>query len=128
MEEHLSNLKTVLIIDDSETMIDVLSFTLKKNNFNVISASGGAEGLKFLDGRKLDLIISDLHMPEPNGIELIKIVRNDSNYKDIPILILTTEAEEKRKFEAKDAGATGWITKPFSPDRLILAVKKIIKN
>ena len=81
------NRETILIIDDSSTIIDMLTLTLTKYNYNVISASGGAEGLEQLNGQHIDLIISDLYMPPPNGIELTKIVRVNPEYKDIPILL-----------------------------------------
>ena len=118
--------KKILIVDDSESIREVVCFTLQKSGHEVQKAVDGQDALKYLDGTPYDLIITDLHMPPPNGIELIKIIRASEKYSNIPILMLTTEAEEKKKFEAKDAGATGWITKPFSPDRLTLAVRKII--
>jgi len=118
--------KTILIIDDSSTIIDMLTLTLRKNSYNVLSASGGIEGLAYLDGRDINLIITDLYMPEPNGIELTRIVRSTIQYKEVPILLLTTESDLSSKNKAKLEGATGWITKPFTPEKLLHAVKTII--
>ena len=78
------------------------------------------------NGEKIDLIITDLHMPVMNGIEFIKAVRSSSDYKMIPILFLTTESQTEKKLEAKEAGATGWIIKPFVPAKLIAAVHKVL--
>jgi len=119
--------KTILIIDDSSTIIDMLTLTLEKFNYKVLSASGGAEGLGHLTGQRIDLIISDLYMPEPNGIELTKIVKSNPEYKATPVLLLTTESDREYKMKAKVAGASGWITKPFSPDKLLTAVKTVLK-
>jgi two-component system, chemotaxis family, chemotaxis protein CheY len=83
--------------------------------------------LDILDGRSLDLIITDLHMPEMDGIELIKAIRKKSEYIGTPILFLTTESQVVKKMEAKDAGATGWIIKPFAPQKLLMALSKVIR-
>ena len=119
--------KTILIVDDSESIREVVSFTLENEGFNVLIAVDGKDALKFLDGKEIDLIITDLHMPEMDGIELIKEVRQMSTYQRIPILFLTTESQATRKMEAKDAGATGWIIKPFVPAKLIAALNKVIR-
>ncbi|MBA7552559.1 Chemotaxis protein CheY [subsurface metagenome] len=83
--------------------------------------------MKHLDGSDIDLIITDLHMPVMNGIEFIKEVRNNEDYKGVPILFLTTESQTVKKMEAKDAGATGWIIKPFVPAKLVAAIHKVIR-
>jgi two-component system, chemotaxis family, chemotaxis protein CheY len=119
--------KTILIVDDSESIREVVSFTLENAGYNVLIGVDGKDALKFLDGRSIDLLITDLHMPEMNGIELIKAVRNLEAYKHMPILFLTTEAQKERKMEAKDAGATGWIIKPFVPAKLLSALSKVIR-
>lgn len=119
--------KNILIVDDSESIREVVSFTLENEGYSVLVGIDGKDALKFLDGSHIDLIITDLHMPEMNGIEFIKHVRAMEQYKRIPILFLTTESQAAKKMEAKDAGATGWIIKPFVPAKLIGALKKVLR-
>ena len=118
--------KTILIVDDSESIREVVSFTLENEGFKVKSGIDGNDALKHLNGDRIDLIITDLHMPVMNGIEFIKTVRKTNDYKMIPILFLTTESQIEKKMEAKEAGATGWIIKPFVPVKLIAAVRKVM--
>ncbi len=118
--------KNILILDDSESIREVVIFTLEKSGHNVYAAVDGVDALKYLDGRELDLIITDLYMPNMNGLEFIKEVRNTEKYKYTPILYLTTESQQDKKQEAKKAGATGWIVKPFMPEKLLAAINKII--
>lgn len=119
--------KNILIVDDSESIREVVSFTLENEGYNVKVGIDGKDALKFLDGSSIDLIITDLHMPNMNGIELIKEVRAMKQYKRIPILFLTTESQAAKKMEAKEAGATGWIIKPFVPGKLLAALKKVLR-
>lgn len=119
--------KKILIVDDSESIREVVSFTLENEGFEVLVANDGTDALKFLDGRKIDMIITDLHMPEMDGITLIKHVREMEAYQRIPILFLTTESQTAKKMEAKEAGATGWIIKPFVPAKLIAALQKVLR-
>jgi len=119
--------KTILIVDDSESIREVVSFTLENEGYKVLIGVDGKDALRFLDGTNIDLIITDLHMPEMDGIEFIKAVRATDQYKRIPILFLTTESQSNKKMEAKDAGATGWIIKPFVPAKLIAALKKVLR-
>jgi two-component system chemotaxis response regulator CheY len=119
--------KTILIVDDSESIREIVSFTLANEGYNVLTGEDGQDALKHLDKDPLDLIITDLHMPVMNGIEFIKSVRSKSDYKTIPILFLTTESQTAKKMEAKEAGATGWIIKPFVPAKLIEAINKVIR-
>lgn len=119
--------KNILIVDDSESIREVVSFTLENEGYNVLIGVDGKDALKFLDGTVIDLIITDLHMPEMNGIEFIKAVRETEKYKRTPILFLTTESQTSKKMEAKEAGATGWIIKPFVPAKLIEALKKVLR-
>ena len=119
--------KTILIVDDSESIREVVSFTLENEGYNVLKGVDGKDALKFLDGQEIDLIITDLHMPELDGIGLIKEVRKMENYQRVPILFLTTESQAAKKMEAKEAGATGWIIKPFVPAKLIAAINKVIR-
>jgi two-component system chemotaxis response regulator CheY len=118
--------KTILIVDDSESIREVVNFTLEKEGFNVLVGVDGQDAQKHLNGDKIDLIITDLHMPNMDGIEFIKVVRSNDNYKMIPILFLTTESQNEKKMEAKEAGATGWIIKPFLPAKLIGAIQKVM--
>ena len=119
--------KKILIVDDSESIREVVSFTLENEGFEVLVANDGTDALKFLDGREIDMIITDLHMPEMDGITLIKHVRETEAYQRIPILFLTTESQTAKKMEAKEAGATGWIIKPFVPAKLIAALQKVLR-
>ena len=119
--------KTILIVDDSESIREVVSFTLENEGYKVLIAVDGSDALRFLDGTPIDLIITDLHMPNMDGIELIKAVRGMEIYQRIPILFLTTESQAAKKMEAKDAGATGWIIKPFVPAKLIAALNKVLR-
>jgi two-component system, chemotaxis family, chemotaxis protein CheY len=119
--------KKILVVDDSESIREVVIFTLENAGYEVIYGVDGQDALKHLDGSSLDMIITDLHMPNLDGIGLIKEVRKNDHYKFTPILYLTTESQQSMKQAAKDAGATGWIVKPFMPDKLIAAIGKIIK-
>jgi len=118
--------RKVLIVDDSDSIREVVQFTLETEGFDVLVGVDGQDALKFLNGDKIDLIITDLHMPNMDGIELIKEVRKIDAYKMIPILFLTTESQTEKKMEAKAAGATGWLIKPFVPAKLIGAVNKVL--
>ena len=117
--------KTILAVDDSKTMRDMVSFTLKEAGFIVVDAEDGKHALEKLKSTKVDAVITDLNMPNMNGFELIRALRADPNYKMAPILMLTTEGDDAKKQEGKNAGATGWIVKPFNPEKLIQVVKKV---
>ena len=117
--------RTAMIVDDSTTMRNMVSIALKEASFEVCAASDGDDALNLLsDERDLDVIITDINMPNMNGIELIKALRAKTKYKFTPILVLTTEGGEDMKMKGKQAGATGWIVKPFNPDTLLAAVNK----
>lgn len=117
--------KTLLAVDDSKTMRDMVSFTLKEAGYKVLEAEDGKAALGVLQNNSVDGIITDLNMPNMNGFELIKAVRSDAKHKFVPILMLTTEGDDAKKQEGKSAGATGWIVKPFNPQKLIEVVKKV---
>ncbi len=119
--------KTILFVDDSESIREIVNFTLQNEGYNVLISENGKNALQHLDGKEINLVITDLHMPEMNGIELIKEIRKISKYQRTPILFLTTESQTEKKMEAKDAGATGWIVKPFVPAKLIAAINKVIR-
>jgi two-component system chemotaxis response regulator CheY len=119
--------KTVLIVDDSASMRQLVSFALRDAGYDVIDAINGKDAMNKLNGTKIDMVITDLNMPEMDGIEFIKQVRNKSGYKFTPIVMLTTESQESKKQEGKQAGASGWIVKPFTPEQLVDIVKKFAR-
>ncbi len=107
-------------------MRQLVSFAIKEAGYDVLAAENGADALVKLNGVRVDMVITDLNMPEMDGIELIRALRSMADYKFGPIVMLTTEAEEIKKREGKEAGASGWIVKPFSPDKLMNVVKKFV--
>jgi two-component system chemotaxis response regulator CheY len=117
--------KKILAVDDSKTMREMVCFTLKQAGFQVIDAEDGKQALEKIKGEKVDAVITDLNMPNMNGFDLIRALRADPAYKFAPILMLTTEGDESKKAEGKSAGATGWIVKPFNPEKLVQVVKKV---
>lgn len=119
--------KKILFVDDSESIREIVNFTLTREGYEVVLSSNGKEALNYLNGTEYNLIITDLYMPEMNGIELIKEIRKKPEYKFTPILFLSTESQLDKKMEAKEAGATGWIVKPFVPAKLIEAINKVIR-
>ncbi|GAA6134817.1 response regulator [Oceaniserpentilla sp. 4NH20-0058] len=116
----------ILAVDDSASMRQMVSFTLKGAGHDVVEASDGSEALRIAQGQGVDLVLSDVNMPNMNGIELCKNLRQLPNYKFTPILMLTTESAGDKKMEGKSAGATGWIVKPFNPDQLLTTIKKVL--
>lgn len=119
--------KTILIADDSESVREVVSFTLQNAGYNVLIGVDGEDAQKYLDGSDIHLVVTDLHMPKMDGIGLIKVIRGKEAYQGVPILFLTTESQAGKKEEAKAAGATGWIIKPFVAEKLLTAVQKVIR-
>ena len=117
----------ILIVDDSASMRQMVAFTLKSKGHNVIDASDGVDGLNKAKQNSFDLVISDINMPNKNGLELTADLRALPNYKFTPILLLTTESAGDKKMEGKSAGATGWIVKPFNPDTLNQTVSKVLR-
>ncbi len=119
--------KTIMLVDDSATILLSISNILTKAGYAVEKASNANEGLnKFKTGTKIDLLITDLNMPGMNGIDFIKEVRKLPNYKFMPILFLTTESQQSKRAEAKAAGASGWLVKPFDPDTLITVIRRFV--
>ncbi len=117
---------TILTVDDTASMRQMISFTLNSVGHEVIQASDGKEALKMLEGKKVDLVIADVNMPNMDGISLVKSLRALADYKFTPILMLTTESQEAKRQQGKVAGATGWIVKPFNPEQLLTVVKKVL--
>ena len=117
--------KTILTIDDSRTMRDMLKMALGSAGFTVLQAVDGQDGLNVLARQPVDVIITDINMPKLDGYGVIRAVRSDPAYNATPILVLSTEAEQESKDIAKDAGATGWIVKPFDPEGLVNLVNAV---
>lgn len=118
--------KTILAVDDSASIRMMLSFTLQEQGYRVIEAKDGKDGLDKLLQEKIDMVITDLNMPGLDGIGVIRGVRQNPVSRFTPIIMLTTEAHDTRKNEARAAGATGWITKPFRPEQLLAVVRKVL--
>ncbi|HOV90666.1 MAG TPA: response regulator [Syntrophorhabdaceae bacterium] len=118
--------KTIMTVDDSASIRQMVSFTLKKEGYDTVEAVDGVDAINKLKTKPVHMIITDLNMPNLDGIGLIKEVRADPVYRFIPIIMLTTESQESKKIEGKKAGATGWIIKPFKPEQLIAVVKKVL--
>jgi len=116
---------TVLTVDDSRTMRELLMSALTDAGFDIVQAVDGLDGLKVLETSAPDVIITDITMPRMDGIDFIKEVRADARRRSIPILVLTTETELSLKDRAQEAGATGWIAKPFHPEKLSEAIRRV---
>lgn len=116
----------ILTVDDSSTMRQMITFTLKGASFEVLEAGDGVEALEVAKGKKLSLVITDVNMPRMDGITLVQRLRALPEFKFTPILVLTTESDTSMKQKGKEAGATGWIVKPFSPEKLLDVVNKVI--
>lgn len=119
--------KTALVVDDSTSIRQMVSFTLSDAGFQVIEAGDGQAALSNVAGKSVDLVITDLNMPIMDGLTLIRSLRSLPDYKFTPILMLTTESQDSKKQEGKAAGATGWIVKPFDPQKLLGVVGKVVK-
>ena len=117
----------ILAVDDSPSMRDMVRIALSAAGFEVSQAADGEEALALARTRAFDLVLSDVNMPRMNGIELIRALRAESAYKHTPILMLTTESTPERKREGKDAGATGWIVKPFDPASLVATMQRVLR-
>lgn len=119
-------MKHILAVDDSTSMRQMVSFTLKTAGYNVSVAADGLEALNLAQEQQFDLVISDINMPVMDGIELIKALRATDNYKYTPLLMLTTESSPEKKQQGRQAGATGWIVKPFNPEKLLATAAKVL--
>jgi two-component system chemotaxis response regulator CheY len=115
----------ILTIDDSKTMRDMLMLTLADAGFDVIQAVDGKDGIDMLERENVDVVITDINMPRMDGYEVVRQLRARPEHKTTPILVLTTESEAEKKNIAREAGATGWLVKPFDPERLIATVRKV---
>ena len=115
-----------MTVDDSASVRMMVSFTLGELGVEIVEAVNGDDALAKLEKNPVDMLITDVNMPGLDGISLVRKVRENPSYRFIPIIILTTESEAEKKLEGKAAGATGWIVKPFRPEDLISAVRKVM--
>lgn len=116
----------VLTVDDSATMRDLLFLALRDAGFDVVQAVDGVDALDVVQGEHPDVIVTDINMPRLDGFGLIEKVRADPELRAIPILVLTTESDPARRDQARRAGATGWIVKPFDPAKLVSAIRRVV--
>src|SRR5487761_2645674 len=119
-------MKTILTVDDSPSVRQMVKITLTGAGYSVVEACDGRDGLDKAKSHSVNLVITDLNMPVMNGLEFIRSLRQSPAYRGVPIVFLTTESDESMKREAKAAGATGWITKPFKQEQLTAVAKKLI--
>lgn len=117
---------TILAVDDSTSMRQMVTFTLKGAGYDVVEAADGEQALAMARTKQVNLVLTDVNMPKMDGITLIKNLRALPNYKFTPMLMLTTESATDKKQEGKAAGATGWIVKPFNPEQLLATIKKVL--
>jgi two-component system chemotaxis response regulator CheY len=117
--------KRILTIDDSKTMRDMLMLTLSDAGYDVLQAVDGQDGIEVLGDRKVDVVITDINMPKMDGYGVIRNLRANPVHKSTPILVLTTESDSDKRNLARDAGATGWMVKPFDPDQLVATIRKV---
>jgi len=118
--------KTILTADDSASVRQMVSFTLREAGYDVVEAVDGLDALDKLNGSTVNMLITDLNMPNLDGIELIRQMRAQPQFKFMPIIMLTTESQDSKKQEGRAAGATGWIVKPFKPEQLVAVAKKVL--
>jgi two-component system chemotaxis response regulator CheY len=118
---------TILAVDDSPSMRQMVSFTLKNAGFNVVEAVDGQDAFEKSSQRDFNLVLTDQNMPRMDGISLTRKLRENPKFKQTPILILTTESSDQMKKAGREAGATGWLVKPFDPAKLIEVIKKVIR-
>lgn len=118
--------KTILAVDDSASIRQMVAFTLKSSGYEVVDAVDGMDGLEKAKAKSFSLVITDQNMPRMDGLTLIKSLRAMAQYKTTPILMLTTESSDAMKQQGRAIGATGWLVKPFDPQKLVEVVKKVI--
>ncbi len=118
--------KTILAVDDSSSLRQMVAFSLKAAGYQVVEAVDGQDGLDKARNQVVDLVLTDQNMPRMDGLSLIKQLRGLPEYQKVPILMLTTESSDDMKAKGRAAGANGWLVKPFDPQRLIEVVKKVI--
>ncbi len=119
--------KKLVVVEDSESIREAVVFALQESGYQVVAASNGQEATALFNGDKIDLLLTDFHMPEMNGLELIKWVRQKEEYKHMPVLVLTTENQRDVILQAKEAGATGWLYKPFVVEKLVQTIRRVVR-
>jgi two-component system chemotaxis response regulator CheY len=117
---------TILAVDDSASMRQMVSFTLRHAGYEVVEAVDGVEALAYARGNAVNLVLTDVNMPNMDGITLVRELRRLESYRYVPMLVLTTEAGQEKKMEGKQAGATGWLVKPFNPEKLLATIAKVL--
>lgn len=117
----------ILVVDDSNSIRDMVSFTLKSSGYQTVEAHDGKDGLSKAQTGSFDLVITDVNMPNMDGITLCQELRKLPSFKFTPILMLTTESSTDMKMRGKAAGATGWLVKPFNPDKLLATIKRVVR-
>lgn len=120
--------KTILAVDDSASMRQMVGVTLRAAGYEVVEASDGDEALEYARKHRVDLVLADVNMPRMDGITLIAQLRTLPNYHLTPLLLLTTESSPERKMQGKQAGATGWMVKPFHPEQLLATLERVLGN
>ncbi len=120
-------MKTIMTVDDSASLRQMVCFVLGDAGFRVVQATDGLDALCKLKGQEVNLILSDINMPKMDGLEFTRRLRAMPEHKFVPVVLLTTESHPEKKLEGKAAGATGWIVKPFTPDQLLTVVKKVMR-
>jgi two-component system chemotaxis response regulator CheY len=118
--------KTIMIVDDSASLRQVVGISLRSAGYDVLEGADGADALKKLTGQKVHLIISDVNMPNMDGISLVKEIKKLAAYKFTPVVMLTTESADAKKSEGQAAGAKAWMLKPFNPPQLLAVVQKLV--
>jgi two-component system chemotaxis response regulator CheY len=118
--------RTVLVVDDATSIRQMVAYTLTQAGFEVIEAANGKLGLDQLERCRVDLVVTDLHMPVMDGITFIRELRGRQQTRFTPVLMLTTESQAEKKQQAKAAGATGWIVKPFHPEKLLDVIARVL--
>ena len=116
----------ILAVDDSASMRQMVNFTLKGAGYEVVQAVDGIEALEYARLHSVDLVLTDVNMPRMDGITLVKELRALPSYRYTPMLVLTTESSQDKKMQGKQAGATGWIVKPFNPDQLLATIARVL--
>jgi two-component system chemotaxis response regulator CheY len=118
--------KTIMIVDDSASLRQVVAIALKGAGYTVLEGCDGKDAIAKLNGQKVNLIISDVNMPNMDGITMVKALKQMPAYKFTPIVMLTTESQESKKKEGQEAGAKAWMVKPFSAPQLLSVVQKLV--
>jgi two-component system chemotaxis response regulator CheY len=116
----------ILAVDDSASMRQMVNFTLKGAGYQVVQAVDGVEALEYARGNAVDLVLTDVNMPRMDGIQLVRELRSLPTYRYVPMLVLTTESSQDKKMQGKQAGATGWIVKPFNPEQLLATIARVL--